>query len=194
MNAGSALIQVLSALNRSEVLLEPFLGENERLRKLPRIEGWHGRCRYGLDGQEYTRGRAYCLVNIPAQEWVAAVAQGGTGAVSFLAPIVQAMATGLGKAVEMGMVGGGDVSFADLHRLAEEKWGQLAAGASGIRQIDSTDGQVFHHLGGLPHLALDEDVPMRLAAHDGFQIRMRMFGNVIPYGCTESPPEASSGT
>jgi hypothetical protein len=168
-----------------------LVGGGSLLRRLRMRSGFTGISIRTPDGGEVRRVAAYATVVYPAEKFAALEGHWGEVQRQVEAPVLMAC-TMLGdlwsKALrgmqfcqnERGVVAEHHFDYATIEVRASFHGIGVVSFEKDDRWADPMTSWEFWHLGDFPHLATEPGI--RMATADGFEVRIRTYGNVAPAG------------
>lgn len=158
-----------------------FVGPHRFLGAMGYEDGWVGRRVRLPSGEEEQRGKGYAIRLLDGEDMACRSPEGPVAFGKWVVSIAEEMASALGTEVEKAIRGDArQRSFADAQ--ADAKEGRVAVAVSGFRSIDAPQGFKFMHLCAVPHIVMDDVTLYMPPGSEGVELRMRVFGNVVPVG------------
>lgn len=174
----------VSRLDES-MLRSPFVGNSQFLRELPLRHGFMGPGLITPSGQTVMRARSFAVIEYDA-ECVASAPGDWRAFQEFIEEPLIFAAAAMGVAWDQALHG--DPPPPDTVREAQLSHGRRVSSywRGDVPSLQSTDGMVFWHLDKVPHLADCQEGGFfrRGGSCDNYELRMRVFGNVVPLGST----------
>jgi hypothetical protein len=163
------ILDIVRGISQKE-LTEAFLSRAPTLAKLPLVGGWMGNelvVPQADGGQRvYQRGHGYAVINTTGER------------AENIKWLILRAAEDLGTEIDARLVGAGrDVDYGSL---PSPQPADFVIATRGFSMVLLGRRCGFHHLAGLPNIAMDDGLALHGPA--GNEVRLRAWGNVVSYG------------